>query len=181
MSTRLLPLAGFLVLLALLGFGIALMRGNTMNEVPSPLIDKPAPAFTLPLLSDPAASFGSRDLAGKPYLLNVFASWCFACLDEHPLLMAEANKLGVPLVGFNYKDEADDAKRWLARFGDPYTTIVTDRDGRVAIDFGVYGAPETFLVDANGIVRYKRIGAITPIVLATEIKPRLGAMAQEAR
>ena len=178
MNTRLLPLAGFVLLVVLLGFGISWMRSNAMNEVPSPLIDKPAPAFQLPLLADPARTFGNADLAGKPYLLNVFASWCFACLDEHPLLMAETKRLGVPLVGFNYKDEADDAKRWLARFGDPYTTIITDRDGRVAIDFGVYGAPETFLVDAQGIIRYKRIGAITPMVLATEIKPRLAAMAK---
>ncbi len=181
MNTRLLPLAGFLLLVALLGFGIVLMRSRTMNEVPSPLIDKPAPTFALPVFDDPQRTFGSRDLAGKPYLLNVFASWCFACLDEHPLLMAEAKRLGVPLVGLNYKDEADDARRWLARFGDPYSTIVVDRDGRVAIDFGVYGAPESFLIDANGIVRYKRIGATTPAILANEIKPRLAAMAKEAR
>ncbi|WP_440222207.1 DsbE family thiol:disulfide interchange protein [Dokdonella sp. MW10] len=178
MNARLVPLAGFLLLVALLAFGISWMRENRMSEVPSPLIGKPAPAFALPLLADPERTFGAADLRGKPYLLNVFASWCFACLDEHPLLMAEAKKLGVPLVGFNYKDEPDDAKRWLARFGDPYTTIVADRDGRVAIDFGVYGAPETFLVDAQGVVRYKRIGAITPIVLATEIKPRLAEMAK---
>ena len=179
MNTRLLPLAGFVLLVALLGFGISWMRNNAMNEVPSPLIDKPAPAFQLPLLLDPGRTFGNADLAGKPYLLNVFASWCFACLDEHPLLMAETKRLGVPLVGFNYKDEADDAKRWLARFGDPYTMIIADHDGRVAIDFGVYGAPETFLVDAQGVIRYKRIGAITPLILATEIKPRLAAMAKE--
>jgi cytochrome c biogenesis protein CcmG/thiol:disulfide interchange protein DsbE len=178
MNTRLLPLAGFAVLVALLGFGISWMRGNAMNEVTSPLIDKPAPVFQLPLLLEPGRALGTTELAGKPYLLNVFASWCFACLDEHPLLMAEAKRLGVPLVGFNYKDEADDAKRWLARFGDPYTMIVADRDGRVAIDFGVYGAPETFLVDAQGVIRYKRIGAITPMILATEIKPRLAAMAK---
>ena len=95
--------------------------------------------------------------------------------------MAEAKRLGVPLVGFNYKDEADDAKRWLARFGDPYTIVIADREGRVAIDFGVYGAPESFLVDGQGVIRYKRIGAITPLVLATEIKPRLAAMAGETR
>ena len=181
MNGRVLPLVLFGLLVALLGFGISWMRNNAMNEVPSPLIDKAAPAFELPLLDDPSRAFGSRDLAGKPYLLNVFASWCFACLDEHPLLMAEAKKLGVPLVGFNYKDEAADAQRWLARFGNPYTTIITDRDGRVAIDFGVYGAPESFLVDASGVIRYKRIGAITPVILATEIKPRLAAMAKEAR
>lgn len=178
MNTRLLPLAGFALLVVLLGFGISWMRNNAMNEVPSPLIGKSAPAFQLPVLGDPARTFGTTDLAGKPYLLNVFASWCFACLDEHPLLMAESKRLGVPLVGFNYKDDADDAKRWLARFGNPYSTIIADRDGRVAIDFGVYGAPETFLVDAQGVIRYKRIGAITPMILATEIKPRLADMAK---
>ncbi|MEO8010719.1 MAG: DsbE family thiol:disulfide interchange protein [Dokdonella sp.] len=180
MTARLVPLAGFVLLVVLLAFGISWMRGNSMSEVPSPLIDKSAPTFVLPVLNDPERTFGSADLAGKPYLLNVFASWCFACLDEHPLLMAESKRLGVPIIGLNYKDEPADASRWLARYGDPYSTIIADRDGRVAIDFGVYGAPETFLVDADGVIRYKRIGAITPLILATEIKPRLSAMAKGA-
>jgi cytochrome c biogenesis protein CcmG/thiol:disulfide interchange protein DsbE len=175
-TSRLLPLAGFVLLVALLGFGIAFMRNNNLNEVPSPLIGKPAPEFTLPVLNDPDRLISNTDLAGKPYLLNVFASWCFACLDEHPLLMAEAKRLGVPIIGFNYKDEAEDATRWLNKFGDPYSVVIADRDGRVAIDFGVYGAPESFLVDGNGIIRYKRIGALTPDVLAREIRPRLAAM-----
>lgn len=178
MNTRLIPLAGFALLVILLGFGISWMRSNSMNEVPSPLIGKPAPAFSLPVLNQPEKIVSNADFAGKPYLLNVFASWCFACLDEHPLLMAEGKRIGIPIVGFNYKDEAADATRWLARFGDPYSVVIADRDGRVAIDFGVYGAPESFLVDGNGIIRYKRIGAITPEVLAKEIKPRLQAMAQ---
>ncbi|MEZ5463087.1 DsbE family thiol:disulfide interchange protein [Dokdonella sp.] len=176
MNTRFLPLAGFALLVVLLAAGISWMRSNRMNEVPSPLIDKPAPAFDLPLLMEPDKRLTGKDLLGQPYLLNVFASWCFACLDEHPLLMQEARRLGIPIVGFNYKDEADDAKRWLARFGNPYSVIVADRDGRVAIDFGVYGAPESFLVDATGVIRYKRIGAITPEILAFEIRPRLEAM-----
>lgn len=180
MNSRLLPLAGFALIVLLLGFGISWMRSNSMNEVPSPLIDKPAPAFKLPVLNEPARTLGNPDLAGKPYLLNVFASWCFACLDEHPLLMAEAKRLGIPLIGFNYKDDAADATRWLAKFGNPYSTVIADRDGRVAIDFGVYGAPETFLVDAQGVIRYKRIGALNPIIIATEIKPRLAAMAKGA-
>lgn len=176
MNTRFLPLAGFALLVTLLAFGIVLMRSNSMNEVPSPLIGKPAPVFDLPLLGDPDKRMSNDDLKGKPYLLNVFASWCFACLDEHPLLMAEGERLGIPIVGFNYKDETADAQRWLTRFGNPYSTVIVDRDGRVAIDFGVYGAPESFLVDAEGIIRYKRIGAITPEILAFEIKPRLQAM-----
>lgn len=176
MNTRFLPLAGFALVAILLGFGIAWMRGNSMNEVPSPLIGKPAPAFDLPRLDDPQQRLSNADFSGKPYLLNVFASWCFACRDEHPLLMAEAKQLGIPVIGFNYKDDPADAKRWLSRFGDPYSVVIADRDGRTAIDFGVYGAPESFLVDANGIIRYKRIGAITPEVMAFEIKPRLKAM-----
>lgn len=176
MNTRFLPLAGFALLVALLAAGISWMRSNRMNEVPSPLIGKSAPAFDLPLLMEPEKRLTNKDLLGQPYLLNVFASWCFACLDEHPLLMNEGKRLGIPIIGFNYKDEADDARRWLARFGNPYSTIVADRDGRAAIDFGVYGAPESFLVDATGVIRYKRIGAITPEILAFEIKPRLDAM-----
>lgn len=176
MNTRMIPLIGFGLVAALLAFGIHYMRNHSMNEVPSPLIDKPAPEFSLPRLDDPGTRFGSADLKGQPYLLNVYASWCFACREEHPLLMAERAKLGVPLIGFNYKDETADAKRWLAEFGDPYTLSVVDREGKVAIDFGVYGAPETFLVDAQGVIRYKRIGPITPEVLAFELKPRIAAL-----
>ena len=176
MNARFLPLAGFALLVVLLAAGISWMRSNRMNEVPSPLIGKPVPAFDLPLLMDPGKNLTNTDLLGQPYLLNVFASWCFACLDEHPLLMKEGKRLGIPIVGFNYKDETDDAMRWLSKFGNPYSTIVVDREGRVAIDFGVYGAPESFLVDAKGIIRYKRIGAITPEILAFEIGPRLDAM-----
>ncbi len=176
MNSRYVPLIGFALVAGLLAFGIHYMRNNSMNEVPSPLIGKPAPAFDLPLLDQPDKRLSNADLSGKPYLLNVFASWCFACRDEHPVLMAEGRALGIPIVGFNYKDEPADAKRWLSQFGDPYSVIVADRDGRVAIDFGVYGAPESFLVDGKGIIRYKRIGAITPEIIAFELKPRLAAM-----
>ncbi|HQX66277.1 MAG TPA: DsbE family thiol:disulfide interchange protein [Dokdonella sp.] len=179
MNTRYLPLVGFGLVAALLAFGIHYMRNNSMNEVPSPLIGKAAPAFDLPLLNDPGKRLSNADLAGKPYLLNVFASWCFACRDEHPILMSEGRKLGIPIIGFNYKDEAADATRWLQQFGDPYSVVIADRDGRIAIDFGVYGAPESFLVDGKGIIRYKRIGAITPEILAFELKPRLAAMLGE--
>ncbi|MGB4858367.1 MAG: DsbE family thiol:disulfide interchange protein, partial [Dokdonella sp.] len=118
-------------------------------------------------------NYGSADLKGKPYLINVFASWCIACRDEHPLLMAEGARLGVPLVGLNYKDEPADAQRWLAQFGNPYDIVIVDYDGRAAIDFGVYGAPETFIVDAAGIIRYKRIGPITPDSLRDELLPAI--------
>lgn len=180
MTSRFYPLIGFALVAALLAFGISYMRTNSMNEVPSPLIGKAAPAFDLPLLNNPSKRLSNADLRGKPYLLNVFASWCFACRDEHPVLMAEGKALGIPIIGFNYKDEAADANRWLDQFGDPYSVVIVDREGRVAIDFGVYGAPESFLVDAKGIIRYKRIGAITPEVVAFELKPRLAAMKEEA-
>jgi len=181
MNARLIPFLGFLLLLALLGFGVWWSGTHDMRAVPSPLIGKPAPAFSLPLLGQPQATFGSRELAGKPYLLNVFASWCIACRDEHPILMREGKRLGVTLVGFNYKDEPADATRWLAQFGNPYDVVIADRPGDVAIDFGVTGAPETFLVDAQGIVRYKYISPITPEVIATELLPRIAALQKEAR
>ena len=151
------------------------------REVPSPLIGKPAPAFALPLLDDPARTFGSRDLAGQPYLLNVFASWCYACRDEHPILMQQGKRLGIKLVGFDYKDEPADAKRWIAQYGNPYDVIVADLPGNVAIDFGVTGAPESFLVDAGGVIRYKYISPITPDVIATELLPRIAAMKGRGR
>lgn len=180
MNARFLPLAGFVLVLALLGFGIWWSQGHDPREVPSPLIDKPAPAFSLPTLEDPARKISNKDLAGQPYLLNVFASWCFACREEHPILMQEGKRLGVKLVGFNYKDEPTDAKRWIAQFGDPYDLIIADLPGDVAIDFGVTGAPETFLVDANGVIRYKYISPITPEVITTELLPRIAKLKQKA-
>ncbi|MDR2012622.1 MAG: DsbE family thiol:disulfide interchange protein [Rhodanobacter sp.] len=176
MNARLLPLAGFVLLLALLSFGIWWSQHHDLREVPSPLIDKPAPAFSLPLLYDPAQSLGSKELAGEPYLLNVFASWCFACREEHPILLNQGKRLGVKLVGFDYKDEAADAKRWLAQYGNPYDVVIADLPGNVAIDFGVTGAPETFLVDAQGVIRYKYISPITPDIIATELQPRIAAL-----
>ena len=181
MNARLLPFAGFVLLLALLGFGIWWSSSHDLREVPSPLIGKPAPTFALPLLHDPSKTLGSKELAGQPYLLNVFASWCVACRDEHPILMQQGKSLGIKLVGFNYKDDANDAKRWLAQFGDPYDVVVADLPGDVAIDFGVTGAPETFLVDARGIVRYKYISPITPAIIATQLLPRIDSLKQEGR
>jgi cytochrome c biogenesis protein CcmG/thiol:disulfide interchange protein DsbE len=180
MNSRLLPFAGFILVFALLGFGIFWSQHHDPREVPSPLIGKPAPQFSLPLLNDPSKNVGSAELAGQPYLLNVFASWCFACREEHPVLMRDGKRLGVKLVGFNYKDAPDDAKRWIAQYGDPYDVIIADVPGDVAIDFGVTGAPETFLVDAKGIVRYKYISPITPEIIATELLPRISLLKKEA-
>ena len=179
MNARIVPLLGFSVLFALLGFGIWYIKGHDINEVPSPLIGKPAPEFSLPHLYTPQVFLESKSLAGKPYLLHVFASWCFVCREENPVLMSHGKALGITLVGFDYKDDPNDAKLWLQQFGNPYSVVIADRDGRIAIDFGVYGAPESFLVDGKGIIRYKRIGAITPEILAFELKPRLAAMLGE--
>jgi cytochrome c biogenesis protein CcmG/thiol:disulfide interchange protein DsbE len=177
---RLLPLIGFFALVALLAFGIHWNTHHETNEVPSPLIDKPAPEFNLPLLYDSTKSLSRKDLLGQPYLVNVFGSWCVTCQDEHPILMRESKRFGVKLVGLNWKDQADDAKRWLAQFGNPYDLVIADADGRAGIEFGVYGAPETFLVDAQGVIRYKRIGMLTPELIASELKPQLAKLAGAA-
>lgn len=177
---RLLPLLAFLLLAALLGFGLAWNMKHDQREVPSPLIGKAAPVFALPVLNEPTRTFGSTDLAGKPYLLNVFGSWCPSCVDEHPVLVRYARELGVPLIGYNWKDDPADATRWLARFGNPYDVIVADTVGRTAIDFGVYGAPETFLVDGRGTIRLKRIGALTPDYVESQLKPAIAAIRADA-
>src|SRR5688572_7575113 len=146
-----LPFVIFAGLAVLLSSGL----GKDTRLVPSPLIDKPAPAYDLPSLRDTNARIRSSDFAGKPYVLNVWGSWCVECRNEHAVLTAFAQRELVPVVGLNWKDEHADATRWLAQFGDPYDAIPVDAIGRTAIDYGVYGAPETFLVDAQGIIRYK--------------------------
>ncbi len=149
------PLIIFAVLVVLLAVGLTL----NPRLVPSPLIGKPAPEFELPLLLK-QGSFSNKDLIGHVTLVNVWASWCFACRQEHEVVKALSRK-GVRIVGLNYKDEPDDAKKWLARLGNPYQFIAADYSGRIAIDWGVYGAPETFLIDKSGIIRYKVIGPLT--------------------
>ena len=178
--SRLLPLLVFAALCGLLGFGIWWNTHHETNEVPSPLLGKTAPEFTLPLLYEPQKSLSRKDLLGRPYLLNVFGSWCPTCQDEHPFLMREGKSLGVRLIGLDWKDEPEAAKRWLQQFGNPYETIIADEDGHAGIDFGVYGAPETFLVDAQGVIRYKRIGMLTPDVIATELEPQIAAVSAGA-
>jgi cytochrome c biogenesis protein CcmG/thiol:disulfide interchange protein DsbE len=139
--------------------------------VPSPLIGKPVPAFTVPVLTDPDRTLSSAELRGKVYLLNVWGSWCVSCRDEHPVLVEFAKRGAIPLYGLNWKDERKNALAWLARFGDPYVVSGVDRDGKVAIDFGVYGAPETYLVDRSGIIRFKQTGPLTPQILEEKILP----------
>jgi cytochrome c biogenesis protein CcmG/thiol:disulfide interchange protein DsbE len=163
------PLALFAVLLAFLGVGL----GLNPREVPSPLIGKPAPAFELARLDDPAVKISHADLQGKVWILNVWASWCAACREEHPLLVEFSKRSTVPLYGLNYKDKRDDGLAWLKRFGNPYTASLHDFEGRVGIDFGVYGVPETFVIDKQGVVRFKQIGPVTPEVLRDRIEPLL--------
>ena len=163
----LIPLVLFLALVAFLAIGL----GRDPREVPSPLINKPAPAFRLVELKDPSRSFSSEEMRGKVWLLNVWASWCVACRDEHPMLLELARRNAIPIYGLNYKDKPTDAISWLNELGDPYVLSVSDLDGRVGIDYGVYGAPETFLIDRNGIIRFKHIGPITPDVWNNKMVP----------
>jgi cytochrome c biogenesis protein CcmG/thiol:disulfide interchange protein DsbE len=179
--SRLLPFFGFALLVVLFGFGIWWNTQHDPRDVPSPLINKPAPAFVLPTLDDPSQIVSKASLLGKPYLLNIFASWCVACGQEHPTLMAEGAQLGVLLIGYNYKDAPEDAKNWLSQHGNPYGMVIVDRPGRTAIDFGVYGAPESFLIDAKGVIRYKHIGPFTPDIIAQELKPAIAALTGEAQ
>jgi cytochrome c biogenesis protein CcmG/thiol:disulfide interchange protein DsbE len=163
------PLAVFLVLVGFLAVGLKL----DPRAVPSPLIDKPAPAFVLPRLDDATQSMRRDDLLGKPWVLNVWASWCGPCRDEHPHVQALSRAKLAPLVGLNYKDARDDARTWLQRLGDPYTVSLVDGDGRVGINFGVYGVPETFVIDKKGVIRFKHTGPLTPAVVDTRIVPLL--------
>ena len=165
----LVPLGVFALLVVLLGVGLTL----NPREVPSPLIDKPAPAFQLPRLDRPDQSLSRKDMLGKVWLLNVWASWCVACREEHPVLVEFSKKGIVPIIGLNYKDRAEAGKEWLKRYGDPYVLSVTDADGSVGINYGVYGVPETFLIDRQGTIRYKQIGPVTPKSLDETILPMI--------
>jgi cytochrome c biogenesis protein CcmG/thiol:disulfide interchange protein DsbE len=163
----LLPLALFGIMVAFLAIGLAL----NPRLVPSPLIEKPAPDFQLPELHDPTRTVGLSDLKGQVSLLNVWASWCVACRQEHPLFMELSASSDIPVYGLNYKDERSDAIQWLSKLGDPYEAIAADRDGRVGIDWGVYGVPETFVIDKRGIIRYKHIGPIDTESLRDTVIP----------
>ena len=163
----LIPMGIFLVLVLFLGAGLKL----DPKEVPSPLIGKPAPAFALARLDDPAQTIRRDDLLGQVWMLNVWASWCVACREEHPLLVEFAKSKMLPIYGLNYKDQRAAGQKWLADFGNPYTASLSDLDGRVGIDYGVYGVPETFIIDRQGVVRFKQIGPVTPEVIRTKIEP----------
>jgi len=177
MKTRfLIPFALFLVLVVFLGIGLTL----DPREVPSPLIDKEAPAFDLPTLHNPAATFTPKDMQGKVWLLNVWASWCESCKDEHPVLLELAQQKKVPIYGLDYKDKPADAQAWLNEAGDPYTLVAQDADGRVGINYGVYGVPETYVIDKQGIIRYKLIGPMTLENLKGIIMPMVLKLEQQS-
>ena len=167
MNRFLWPLIGFVLLVVLLAVGLNL----DPSDVPSPLVGKPAPMFSLAKLDAQAEVFSPKDMLGKVWLLNVWASWCTACRQEHPVLMDLAKTNVVPIIGLDYKDAPEDGLKWLARHGDPYQLAVIDRDGRIGIDFGVYGVPETFLIDKTGKIRFKQIGPVTEEALRKHILP----------
>lgn len=194
MNRFLWPLLGFIVLVVFLAVGL----GLNPRDVPSPLVGKPAPAFNLPVLAAPDKTFGPKDMAGKVWLLNVWSSWCISCRQEHPVLVEFAKRSKVPLVGLNYKEVRGDgeldaskmpldqerqlalqrAAKWLSEHGDPYALSVLDLDGRVGIDYGVYGVPETYVIDRGGIIRMKHTGPITPEILGSKILPLVGELSK---
>jgi cytochrome c biogenesis protein CcmG, thiol:disulfide interchange protein DsbE len=164
-----------LALFVLLGIALAIGLNRDPSLVPSPLIGRPAPAFSLPSLQDASSSVATQDLHGQPWLLNVWATWCVGCRQEHEVLLQIAAENAVPLIGLNWKDDSKAARQWLADLGNPYAAVAEDRDGRVAIDWGVYGAPETFLIGPDGRVLYKHIAPMTLEVWRSEFLPRITA------
>ncbi|MCE4536025.1 DsbE family thiol:disulfide interchange protein [Pelomonas sp. P7] len=172
----LLPLVAFGALVAVLAVGL----NRDPREVPSPLIGKPAPPLLLPRLDDPAARVSGEALKGKVWMLNVWASWCGACREEHPMFVAFAKRQAVPIYGLDYKDTRYAGQDWLRRLGNPYVASAFDEDGRAGLDWGVYGVPETFIIDARGVVRHKHIGPVTPEVLKDSIEPLLAQLQAEA-
>ena len=172
MSRYLWPLGIFLVMVVFLGIGLTL----NPRELPSPLVGKAAPPFELPLLHEPNRNFSPAEMKGRVWLLNVWASWCVSCRDEHPLLVELARAKVVPIYGLDYKDPREDALRWLKQFGDPYDMSVADVDGRIGIDYGVYGVPETYLIDKAGVIRYKHIGPVNREALQKTILPLIAEL-----
>jgi len=176
MVKYLLPLGIFVLLVGFLYVGLH----RDPREIPSPLIDKPAPMFQLPQLHRPDQELSLQDMRGKVWLLNVWASWCESCRDEQPLLVEYARQNVVPIYGLDYKDDPADAIKWLEQFGNPFVLSAVDKEGQVGIDFGVYGVPETFLIDKQGIIRYKQIGAITPEAWENTILPMVRKFQQQS-
>ncbi|QWD83120.1 DsbE family thiol:disulfide interchange protein [Polynucleobacter sp. MWH-P3-07-1] len=175
MKPRLLvPLILFILLVAFLAIGL----NRDPHEVPSPLISKPAPNFEIGQLADPQKMFSPESMKGKVWMLNVWASWCVACREEHPLLIEFSKTKTLPIIGLDYKDQRADAMTMLSREGNPYTLSAFDGNGRVGIDYGVYGVPETYIIDKTGVIRYKNIGPITPEILKEKIAPLIAELNQ---
>ncbi len=175
MIRYLIPVLLFAALAVLLFTGL----GKDPRVIPSALIDRPVPEFSLPELRDPQQQVSHQDHLGDVHMVSVWASWCPSCRVQHPALHELAREHGLPLVGLNYKDEPGEALRWLNQFGDPYQSIAYDPDGRVAMDFGVYGAPETFVVDAQGKIRYKHIGPIDRATIDDTLRPMIAELRAE--
>ena len=169
-----LPVVAFLALAAIIA--AYMLSGTDPRIVPSALLDKPVPTFVLPAIDGKPGGLSTADLKGKVSVVNVFASWCVPCLAEHSQIMTLAEDKDIAVVGINYKDKAADAEGWLKRLGDPFRHIGADRDGRVSIDWGVYGVPETFFIDKGGTIRYKHVGPITPQDLKTTILPIIASL-----
>jgi len=176
MSRYFLPLGIFIVMAVFLGIGLTL----DPKEVPSPFIGKPAPEFSLPRLDNAQQNLSPKDMQGQVWLLNVWATWCVSCRAEHATLVNFSRNNPIPIVGLNYKDDNNDAQRWLQRLGNPYYANAVDADGRVAIDWGVYGAPETFVIDKKGIIRYKHIGPVTRQSLSEILLPLITKLQDES-
>ena len=157
MLKYIIPLLLFIILAVFLGLGLKL----NPNDIPSPFINKPAPEFSAPKLNAPEQTLTPADLKGQVWLFNVWASWCVSCRAEHPILNQFAKQYAVVIIGLNYKDEPEDAKTWLKTLGNPYNVSIMDQDGRIGIDYGVYGVPETFVIDKKGLIRYKHTGPVS--------------------
>jgi cytochrome c biogenesis protein CcmG/thiol:disulfide interchange protein DsbE len=172
-TSRWLPLAVFAALAVLLGAGVWMSRNPDRDALPSALIGKPAPDFALPVLHEPQRTVTLADLRGQPFVLNVWGSWCVECRVEHPVLTRFAETRRVRVIGYNWKDEPADALRWLDQFGNPFWLVLQDLEGNSAIHWGIYGAPETFLVDRDGVIRWKHVGALTDETIARGLMPAL--------
>lgn len=168
----LIPLILFVILVGFLAVGLS----RDPQEIPSPLIGKQAPAFELPQLGEPQKTFSPESMKGQPWILNVWASWCVACREEHPVLVELGKQDVAPIIGLDYKDKRDDAMTMLAHQGNPYLLSAFDANGRVGIDYGVYGVPETYIIDKAGVIRFKHIGPITMELLNKKIIPLLGEL-----
>lgn len=175
MIKYIIPLILFMILAVFLAVGLKLKP----SEIPSPFINKPAPAFFAPRLDAPEEKLANVDLKGKVWLFNVWASWCASCRAEHPVLNQLAQQRAAVIVGLNYKDDPNDAKNWLVQLGNPYTVSITDREGRIGIDWGVYGVPETFVVDKKGIIRHKHTGPVTEEDIQKTLLPLIAELQAE--